>query len=271
MAGLLLLLFFTVLAAVPGLIAPYNPAAEVFARGAGPSARHLLGTTAYGQDVLSQLIWGTRESLLIALTVGALCTIISVAVGVTAAYLGGYADGILSFFTDVILVIPAFPLIVVIAAYTKSANFEVLTAVLVAIGWSYGARQLRVQALSLRKRDFLEMARIRGERKSYIIVFEVLPSMASLIVASFLSTAIYAIVAAAGLQFVGLGNPSDQSWGTMLYWAQDNQALQAGMALWEIMPGVCIALLSGAFALLNFAFDEISNPSLRSAKVRHGG
>jgi peptide/nickel transport system permease protein len=270
MAGLLLLLFFTVLAAVPGLIAPYNPAAEVFPRAAGPSARHLLGTTAYGQDVLSQLIWGTRESLLLAVLVGVLSTIISVAVGVTAAYLGGSADGILSLITDVILVIPAFPLIVVIAAYTKSANFEVLTAVLVAIGWSYGARQLRVQALSLRKRDFLEKARIRGERSSYIIVFEILPTMASLIVASFLSTAIYAVLAAAGLQFVGLGNPNAQSWGTMLYWAQDNQALQAGMPLWLIMPGVCIALLSGAFALLNYAFDEISNPSLRSAKVRHG-
>lgn len=267
-AGAVLLAIFCVVAVIPGVIAPYSPTAEVFSRGAHPSLQHLLGTTAYGQDVFSQLVWGARQSLIIAFAVGAASTAISVLVGVSAAYLGGAADGALSLVTDVLLVIPAFPLIVVIAAYTKGANLVMLVAVLIATGWSYGARQLRSQMMSLRRREFLEAARVRGERKLYIMAFEVLPTMASLIMASFLGSALYAVLAAAGLQFIGLGNPNALSWGTMLYWAQNNEALNVGMPLWAIMPGVCVALLGAAFALLNYAFDELSNPALRPGRAQ---
>jgi peptide/nickel transport system permease protein len=270
-AGVLLLGFFLVLAMFPGQIAPYSPTAETFARGAGPSSAHWFGTTAYGQDVLSQLIWGTRQSMIIALAVGGLATAISVLVGVSAAYLGGVADGVLSLITDVILVIPIFPLIIVIAAYERNSGLFTLVIVLGALGWSYGARQLRSQTLSLRSRDFLEAARVRGERRFYVIVFEILPTMTSLIVASFLGAALYAVLFAAGLQFIGLGDPNSQSWGTMLYWAENNEALGAGMVYWAIMPGVCVALLGAAFALLNYAFDEISNPALRLRRLERKG
>ena len=267
MAGVVLLLFFLVLAVFPGQLAPDDPTAEIFLPGLGPSSQHWFGTTAYGQDVLSQLIWGTRQSVVIALAVGGLATAIAVLVGVSAAYLGGVADGVLSLITDVILVIPIFPLIIVIAAYEKNAGLFTLVVVLGALGWSYGARQLRSQTLSLRTRDFLEAARVRGERKFYVIVFEILPTMTSLIVASFLGAALYAVLFAAGLQFIGLGDPNSQSWGTMLYWAENNEALGANMVLWAIMPGVCVALLGAAFALLNYAFDEISNPALRLRRL----
>src|SRR4029077_19140748 len=153
------------------------------------------------------------------------------------------------------------------AAYVGSGSLPVVIIVLVITGWSYGARQMRAQALSLRNRDFLESARVRGERSSYIIVVEVLPTMTSLIVATFLGAAIYAVLTAAGLQFLGLGDPNSQSWGTMLYWAQNNEALFAGIPLWAIAPGVCIALLGAAFAFLNYAFDEISSPALRVRKL----
>jgi peptide/nickel transport system permease protein len=268
--GLVLFLVFCVMALFPTLFTSINPAAEAFSPALGPSAAHLLGTTALGQDVFSQLIWGARQSLIIALVVGALTTLFSVIVGVSAAYLGGVADGALSLVTDVLLIIPTFPLIIVIAAYLRNTNLVDLIIVLTVTGWSYGARQLRAQALSLRNRDFLESARVRGERRLYIIVAEILPTMTSLIVASFLGSALYAVLAAAGLQFIGLGNPSAQSWGTMLYWAQNNDALQAGMPLWALMPGACIALLGAAFALLNYAFDEISNPALRPVRKRRG-
>ena len=135
------------------------------------------------------------------------------------------------------------------------------------LGWSYGARQLRSQTLSLRTREFLEAARVRGERRLYVIVWEILPTMTSLILATFLGAALYAVLFAAGLQFIGLGDPNSQSWGTMLYWAENNEALGAGMVYWAIMPGVCIALLGAAFAFLNYAFDEISNPALRLRKL----
>jgi peptide/nickel transport system permease protein len=267
-AGLVILLVFCFLAAFPGVIAHDDPTAEVYTPSLGPSGAHLLGTTAYGQDIFAELIYSTRQSLFIAVVAGAVATTISVFIGVTAAYLGGLVDEVLSLVTDVFLVIPAFPLVVVIAAYSKNGGDTILVAVLVVTGWAYGARQLRVQALSLRNRDFLVAARLRGERRWRVVVSEILPTMTSLIVAIFLGTAVYSIIAAAGLQFVGLGNPESLSWGTMLYWAQNNEALQAGSPLWAIMPGVCIALLGAAFALLNYAFDEVSNPALRPVRRR---
>jgi peptide/nickel transport system permease protein len=265
-AGAILLLFFVVLAVFPGQIAPYSPTYIGFPRALPPSGAHWLGTTSQGQDIFSQLIWGTRETLIIAVAAGGLATLIAVLVGVSAAYLGGITDGLLSLLTDVLLVIPILPLIIVIAAYLRSAGLTDIIIVLGALGWSYGARQLRVQALSLRNRDFLTAASVRGERSRYIVVAEILPTMTSLIVATFLGSAVFAVLTAAGLQFIGLGDPSAQSWGTMLYWAQNNEALGAGMPLWAIMPGVCIALLGGAFAFLNYAFDEISNPALRPVR-----
>jgi peptide/nickel transport system permease protein len=266
--GAAMLAVFCVLALIPGVIAPYDPKAEVFPPGLGASLKHLLGTTAYGQDTFSQLVWGTRSSLIVAFAVGAASTAVSVLVGVSAAYLGGIWDGVLSLVTDVLLVIPAFPLIVVIAAYANGANILTLIVVLVVTGWSFGARQLRSQMLSLKRREFLEAAKARGERRSYIVVFEALPTMTSLILASFLSSALYAVLAAASLQFVGLGNPNDLSWGTMLYWSQNSQALETGGVLWAIVPGVCIALLGASFALLNYAFDEVGNPALRPVRRR---
>jgi peptide/nickel transport system permease protein len=265
--GVVLMLVFVVVSIFPGQIAPYDPRAKEFPPGLPASWHHLLGTTAYGEDIFSQLVWGTRGSLVIALAVGALATALAVLVGVSAGYLGGTTDGFLSLVTDVILVLPIFPLIIVIAAYEKNAGFLTLIVVLGVLGWSYGARQLRSQTLSLRRREFLESARVRGERKSYVILFEILPTMTSLIVATFLGAALYAVLTAAGLQFIGLGDPNSLSWGTMLYWAQNNEALFAGMPLWAIAPGVCIALLGASFAFLNYAFDEISSPALRVRKL----
>jgi peptide/nickel transport system permease protein len=267
--GAVLFLFFVVLAVFAGQIAPYSPSSETFPSGAPPSFAHILGTTTYGQDIFSQLVWATRESLVIALAAGLIATGLSVIVGVTAALMGGWGDAGLSLIIDTFLVIPAFPLVIVIATYEKSGGNLVLIIVLVLTGWAFGARQLRSQALSLRNRDFLLAASIRGERKFRIVIFEMLPSMTSLIVAAFLSTALYAVLAAAGLQFIGLGNPNSQSWGTMLYWAQNNEAIQI-TPLWEIAPGVCVALLGAAFGLLNYAFDEASNPALRGSRKRRG-
>jgi peptide/nickel transport system permease protein len=265
--GAVLLVLFAILAAFPQWFTSIeDPNAHAFDLMLPPSGEHWLGTTAFGQDIYAQLIYGTRESLIIAVVVGGLATLLSVIVGVSAAYLGGVSDNVLSGITDIFLVVPTFPLIIVIAAYAGKGNLPVMIGVLVVTGWSYGARQLRAQALSLRNRDFLESARVRGERRSYIIAFEVLPTMTSLILATFLGGALYAVLTAAGLQFIGLGDPSSLSWGTMLHWAQANSALHSGQPLWVIAPGLCVALLGAAFALLNYAFDEISNPALRPVR-----
>jgi peptide/nickel transport system permease protein len=265
-AGAFILLIFILVALFPGLIAHDQPNADAYAPHLGLSGAHLLGTTAYGQDMWAQLVFGTRNVLTIAFVVGLAATAIAVLVGIAAAYLGGLWDGSLSVITDVLLVIPLFPLLIVIAGYAHGGTTLVLIVVITATSWSYTARQLRAQALTLRSRDFLEAARVRGERKLYIIVVEVIPTMTSLIVASFLTNALYAVLFASSLQFIGLGDPNTVSWGTMLYWAQNNAALQTGQAMWALAPGACIAALGAAFALLNYAFDEIGNPALRPVR-----
>jgi peptide/nickel transport system permease protein len=269
-AGMALLVLFCLVGLFPGLIAHDNPSAEIYRRSLGPSARHLLGTTAFGQDMFAQVIYGTRPVLLIAFGVGIGATVIAMLIGVAAAYLGGAWDGVLNLVTDVLLVIPAFPLLIVIGSYLHGAGTAVLIAVITCISWSYTARQLRAQARSLRGRDFLEAARVRGERSLYIIVVEILPTMTSLLVASFLTNALYAVLFSSSLQFIGLGDPAVVSWGTMLYWAENAEAFQTGQALWIIVPGLCIVALGAGFALLNYAFDEIGNPALRPVRSMRG-
>ncbi len=269
-AGTVLLVFFILVAAFPGVIARDNPNAEIYPRSLGPSLGHLLGTTAFGQDMFAQVVWGTRPVMLIAFGVGIGATVIAMLIGVAAAYLGGAWDGVLNTITDVLLVIPLFPLLIIIGSYLHGAGTLVMIAVITATGWSYTARQLRAQALSLRNRDFLEAARVRGERSLYIIVVEIIPTMTSLLVASFLTNALYAVLFSSSLQFIGLGDPNVTSWGTMLYWAENNEAFQTGLAQWIIVPGLCIVALGAAFALLNYAFDEIGNPALRPVRSMRG-
>jgi peptide/nickel transport system permease protein len=269
--GIVLLLLFCLVGAFPGVIAHDSPNAEIYQRSLGtPSAQHLLGTTSFGQDMFAQVIYGTRPVLLIAFGVGLGATILAMLIGVSAAYLGGVWDGALSLFIDVLLVIPAFPLLIIIGSYLHGATTGVMIAVVTAVSWSYTARQLRAQALSLRGRDFLEAARVRGERALYVIVVEIIPTMTSLLVASFLTNALYAVLFSSSLEFIGLGDPNQVSWGTMLYWAENNEAFQTGLPLWIIVPGLCIVALGAAFALLNYAFDEIGNPALRPVRSMRG-
>ena len=267
--GAAILLVMVFVAAFPGLIAPDDPQAAVYAQNAGPSSAHLLGTTQLGQDVFSQLIWSTRETLIVTLLVTAIATFLSTIIGVTSAYVGGITDRVLTVLIDVFLILPVLPLLILLAAYLPPGVTS-LTIVLCITSWAFQARQLRSQGLSLRNRDFLLAARARGERGIYIIMVEIVPTMTSLIAASFLSLAVYVVGFAASLQFLGLGNSSTLMWGTMLYNAQQSSALEAGNVWWALAPGAAVALLGAGFALLNYAFDEIGNPALRPVRRRRG-
>jgi peptide/nickel transport system permease protein len=268
--GLALLVLITFVALFPGLIAPYDPHAAIFDQQIGPSSGHILGTTQVGEDVFSQLIYGTRLTLIITVMVGGITTIVAVLFGVTAAYVGGLTDGGLSLLTDIFLIVPTLPLLIVLSTYLEGSGTVAIIAVLCLTGWAFGARQLRSQALSIRNKDFLEAARVRGERRPYIILVEILPNMLSMVVANFLGSAVYTVATAAGLQFLGLGNSGEITWGTMLHFAQQNGALESGNAFWALAPGAAVALLGTSFALLNYAFDEITNPALRPARRRRG-
>jgi peptide/nickel transport system permease protein len=267
--GAVILLVLVFVAAFPGLIAPDDPQATIYAPNVGPSSAHLLGTTQLGQDVFSQLIWGTRLTLEVTLVVSAIATFISLIVGVTAAYVGGFTDRVLTLVTDVFLILPVLPLLILLSAYL-TPGVGTLIIVLTITSWAFQARQLRAQGLSVRNREFLVAARARGERGIYIILVEIVPTMTSLLAASFLSLAVYVVGFAASLQFLGLGNSSEQMWGTMLYNAQQASALETGNAWWELAPGAAVALMGAGFALVNFAFDELGNPALRPVRRRRG-
>jgi peptide/nickel transport system permease protein len=265
--GAVILLVIAFVAAFPGLIAPDNPQAAIYAQNEGPSSAHLLGTTQLGQDVFSQLIWSTRLTLVVTLIVSVIATFLSMIVGVTSAYVGGFTDRVLTVVTDVFLILPVLPLLILLAAYLPPGVTS-LTIVLCITSWAFQARQLRSQGLSVRNRDFLVAARARGERGIYIILLEIVPTMTSLLAASFLALAVYVVGFAASLQFLGLGNSSELMWGTMLYNAQQAAALESGNVWWALAPGGAVAVLGAGFALLNYAFDEIGNPALRPVKKR---
>jgi len=265
--GAVILLVIVFVAAFPGLIAPDDPQASLYPPNELPSSSHLLGTTQLGQDVFSQLIWSTRLTLWVTVIVSVVATLLSMIVGVTAAYAGGWTDRVLTVVTDVFLILPVLPLLILLAAYLKPGVTS-LVIVLCITSWAFQARQLRSQGLSVRNRDFLVSARVRGERPTYIVLVEIVPTMTSLLAASFLALAVYVVGFAASLQFLGLGNSGDLMWGTMLYNAQQAAALEAGNPWWALGPGAAVALLGAGFALLNYAFDEIGNPALRPVRRR---
>jgi peptide/nickel transport system permease protein len=256
--GAVILLILVILAIFPGVFARDDPQAAIYGQDLGPSAQHLLGTTQLGQDVFSQLIWGTRLTLIVTVVVSAIATVISMVIGVTAAYVGGLTDRSLSLLTDIFLIIPTLPLLIVLASYLPPGSVTMIV-VLTLTSWAFQARQLRSQGLSLRARDFLSAAKVRGERTSYIIFVEIIPTMTSLIVASFLGLSVFV---------VGLGNSTELTWGTMLYYAQQGGALEAGNAWWALAPGAAVAFMGAGFALVNYAFDEIGNPALRPVRKR---
>lgn len=229
-----------------------------------PSASHLLGTTDQGQDVFAQLIVGTRSSMFWGVLTGLLVTALSVVVGLVGGYTGGALDEILSLISNVFLILPALPLAIVMAAYFPVKGELTVAFVIIITSWSWQARILRAQTLSMRNRDFVAAARATGESPWRIIFFEILPNELPIIVAGFIGTVIYVILAAAGLEFLGLGDSSTVSWGTMFYWAQNRGALVAGAWWWFLPPGISIALLGIALALINFGIDEISNPRLQT-------
>ncbi len=229
----------------------------------GPSPTHWLGTTQTGQDVFTQLIDGTRTSIILGFAIGILATALSVLVGLTAGYFGGAIDDILSLVTNVFLVLPAFPLAVVMASYFPFKGPLQLGIIITITGWAWGARVLRAQTLSMRQRDFVEAARATGESTWRIIFYEILPNEIAIIAASLLGTVTYAILAEIAFEFLGLGDVTIPSWGVMLFWAQNNDALLLGAWWWFVPPGLCAALVGAALAFINFGIDEAANPRLR--------
>jgi len=271
--GLVIVLFFVLLA----LFGPLIVRADVNAFGQdlrqSPSGAHPLGTTSYGQDVLGQVIIGTRVSVALGFITGIIATIISVVVGLVSGYFGGWSDESLSVLSNVFLVLPTLPLAIVLASFVpdKYKGPPTIGFVLIVTGWSWGARVLRAQTLSMRNREFVTAAKAIGEPAWRIIFFEIFPTEIAVVVAQLLGTIIYVILAEAGLEYLGLGDVGSVTWGTMLYWAGNQDALALGYWWWFVPPGLCIAILGAGLAFLNFGIDEIANPRLRTVKTERSG
>ncbi|GAA1372851.1 ABC transporter permease [Streptomyces beijiangensis] len=271
--GFAILGFFVLMAVAGPWLAPYDPDQMSKALLQPPSTDHWFGTTQTGQDVLSQILVGTRGVLVVGFVAGAFATVMSVLVGVSAGFLGGVADEILSAVSNIFLVIPGLPLIIIVASFVEDTSNLLIASVIAVTSWAWGARVLRAQTLSLRRRDYVEAARATGESTWRIILFEILPNLTAVIASGFVGTVIFAILSEITLAFIGVADISNWNWGTVLFWAQSNQALAQGAWWWFVPAGLCIALLGMSLALINFGIDEFVNPRLRtetgaSKKVR---
>ncbi|WP_159809890.1 ABC transporter permease [Cellulomonas citrea] len=266
--GLVILAVFLLTALFAPLLAPYGATDNSFGRNEAASAAHWLGTTAAGEDVLSQVIFGSRISVVVGFVAGALATAVAVLVGLSWGYARGFLADVANFVVNLFLVIPSLPLMIVIATYLQNSGLAMISIVIAITGWAWGARVLRSQTQSLRSRDFVTAAQFSGEGSWRIVFREILPNMTSLITGSYFGAATAAILAESGLSFLGIGDTSVVSWGSMLFWAQNSNALLTGQWLLLLAPGLCIALLATSLTLINFGVDGLSNPRLREGKGR---
>ena len=246
------------------VLTEYDPNKRVARGHEAPSAEHIMGSTRAGKDVWSQALYGGRVSLMVAFAAATVTSVIALGVGVSAGYFGGRTDEIMMAVTNVMLVFPQLPLLIILAAFLGNVGPMIIALILGLTSWPWGARVMRSQTLAIRKREFITAAEIMGESKWRIIVVEIMPNLISLAAGMFVGTALYAIGAQAGLEFLGLGDPTVISWGTMLYWAQSSSAFYVG-AWWDfIVPGTFVALVGGGLALINISIDQVSNPKLKT-------
>lgn len=263
--GVVIILLLVLMGVFAPLIAPGDPAEFVGVINAKPSAEYPLGVDPLGRDELALVVWGARITLTIGFWTAALALLIATVVGLTAGYFRGWVDDVLMLITNMFLVIPGLPLLIILAAYLHPDTSTVIMA-LAFTGWAFHARIIRAMTLSLREKDYVAASIVAGESNFTIIFRQILPNMINLIAGGFIGTTIYGISASTALAFLGLTNMEDISWGTNLFWAQNGNSLLLG-AWWVFVPsGLCVALAALGLAWINFGLDEITNPRLRAER-----
>jgi peptide/nickel transport system permease protein len=257
-----------VLAALLAPVLAQNPPNEIVALpGQPPNKDFWFGTTDQGYDVFAQVVWGARTSLAVGAAAALMSTMIAATLGMLAAYAGGWIDDTINTLTNVFLVIPALPLLLVIYSFVPARGPLVMVLILGLTTWAVEARILRSQALTIRNRDFIEAAKVAGEGTWRIVFGEIMPNMISRIAAGFLLVFYLSIIFAAGLEFLGFGDVNKITWGTTLYWAQNNSSVLQGVWWHFVFPGVALALAVAALVFINFGVDELANPRLRRRKA----
>ena len=262
--GITILLLIILVAVFAPFLTEHSPTQRVGRPHQPPSGDYWMGTTRLGHDVFTRLIYGARVSLAVGFGAGILITVIGTVLGIIAGYKGGVVDEVINFFTNMVLVVPNLPLLLVLAAFIGQASPLVIALILGLTSWAWGVRVTRSETLSIRQRDYVKSAEMLGEPGWRIMLFEIFPNLISIVGINFIGSVIFAVITEATLEFLGLGDPNTVSWGIMLYNAQNASALSVG-AWWDLLaPCFALALLGLALALINFAIDEIANPRLRT-------
>lgn len=261
--GIFLLSTLTLSALLAPLVAPFDPKLPVGVPFDRPSATHLLGTNDIGQDILSEMIWGTRVSLTVGVLAAFVATVLGATVGIVSGYFRGLTDTVLMRFVDVILSLPFLPLMILLAAFLGPSMFTIILVVGLVV-WARPSRIIRSQVLSLAGREYITAARGIGAGHLRILTRHLVPGVGALMVVEFVQAAAGAILIESSLSFLGLGDPIQKSWGSILYYAQARSAFLSGAWVWWVIPpGAAITATVMGFALIAFSLERVVNPRLR--------
>jgi len=260
--GLSLIFGLILVACLAEVISPYDPAERVGRPFETPGPEHLLGTNDIGQDLLSEMIYGTRVSL----TIGIIAALVAMFIGTTVGLLAGYyprrLGNILMRIVDIILTLPFLPLLILLAAYLGRSLFNTIIVIGVLI-WAGTARVIRSQVITITRQDYVLAAHAVGASDFYIIIHHILPQTLLLAIGEFVQATSGAILLEAALSFLGLGDPIQKSWGTVLFWAQARGVFMTPAWQWWVLPpGILISLAALGFALVGLALEQIVNPRL---------
>jgi peptide/nickel transport system permease protein len=261
--GLIIVLLFVVLTVIGPLFTDFEPNAYVGPAAQPPSAEYWFGTTTFGQDVYTQFVYGLASTFLVGIVGGGIGTLIGVLVGFVAGYRGGFIDELLNMLTNIVLVLPTLAILLIIAAYLEVRGVLTESIFIGLTSWPWAARAIRSQTFSLRSRDFVDLAKLSGMRPIKIIFSEIAPNMMSYLFMTFILQFGGAILAAATLDFIGLGPTRGISLGLMMNSAVLWSALQLGIWWWFVPPGLAIMAIVGAMYVMNVGLDEVFNPKLR--------
>jgi peptide/nickel transport system permease protein len=265
LSGLLLLILFLILAVFAPFIAPFDPW-EPGGSFLQPSISHPLGTNDIGQDIFSELVFGSRISLFVGFFAAFVSVAIGTLVGLFSGYLRGAADEVLMGATDIILIIPALPLMIILTAHTSPSIWNIII-VIVAFWWTSTTRVVRSRVLQLREMPFVEAARSLGAGNIYIVFRHILPNTLQVIMAKFILVVSGAMLTEASLSFLGLGDPMQKSWGMMLSYAFSRGGFINGYWWWYLPPGICISLAVLSFVLIGFGLEVQDRREMNADKL----
>lgn len=261
--GIIMLIFVLFCVTFAGVLTPYNPYDyDMTIALQSPSAKHWLGTDKNGVDILCQILYGGRISLIIGVATGLGTILFGALMGIIAGYFGKKTSTIILNIINVLMVIPTMPLMIMLNKI--SSSYLMMIFIFVAFGWSGTARMVRSEVLRIKNMEYIKQAELNGASKWYIMTRHIMPAISHLLIMSCALSSAGFMVAEAGLSFMGLGDPSKISWGKMLVAAQES-AYTNGLWAWILAPGVALIIVVVAFMNIGYALEDIFNPKLKLA------